>query len=422
MHTPKLLALAALCALSCLAPAMARAQATLVTGLGGPLDFGTDSPPRGDDDTMPTALSLSATFPGGIDLYGAHYNDVFVNINGSLTFGAGLVSFSPERFPRGPGGVPMVAGWWANADTRPVPPGQPDRNQIYFASTFEHFVVTWVDVGYFDQHIDLVNAFQIILSPSASGVAGAVDVEFRYNRCEWTTGDDAASGGTNGLGGMAAQAGFDQGDGVHYALLPGSGTSAMLSLCTMTDGSGSGGGGDTGAWGITIGGPAQCGNGFLELGEECDDGNTQDHDLCDDFCRIRTACWGVYPDGGIDDPFPDAMFPDDVGPCELPDTGVVDEDAFVVDEDAFVVEEDAFVRPDSGRRPDAGTRFDAGHGDANIGRDTGVGPNQLDVTGGGCGCHAGGARTSRGARALAPLLILALALLRRMRRARPLDA
>ena len=46
---------------------------------------------------------------------------------------------------------------------------------------------------------------------------GNFDVDFRYNQLNWTTGN--ASGGINGLGGTPAQAGYDAGDGVHFATL-----------------------------------------------------------------------------------------------------------------------------------------------------------------------------------------------------------
>ncbi len=59
-------------------------------------------------------------------------------------------------------------------------------------------------------------------------------MEFRYNRCEWTTGD--ASGGRNGFGGTPAQAGFDAGDLVNFNAIPGSLTSEIHTrLCTMTN-------------------------------------------------------------------------------------------------------------------------------------------------------------------------------------------
>ena len=396
----------AVLALALAFPWQAHAQAPLITGLGGPLDFGTDSPPRADDDSMPTALSLAATFPGGIDLYGTHYNDVFVNINGSLTFGASIATFSPAALPRAAGSVPMIAGWWANVDTRTVPPTAMDANQIYYASTSEHFVVTWIDVGYFDRHIDRLNAFQIILRPPSSGVVGAADVELRYHRCEWTTGDDLASGGTGGLGGMPAQAGFDQGDGAHSILLPGSGTSAVLSLCTRMNGT------IPGVWSMTIGGPAVCGNGFVEPGEECDDGNTEPHDFCDDACALTSPCYTDVPDGGRHEPFADASadaaldatLP--VPPCNPPDASLEDAD----------ISPDA-ASHDGGRRADAGTRFDAGpRFDAAVRRDSGphAATNAIDVTGAGCGCRT----SASGSPSVASLVLLAIVLRRIRARAR----
>ena len=54
-----------------------------------------------------------------------------------------------------------------------------------------------------------------------------------YNRCEWTTGN--ASGGSGGLGGTPAQAGFDAGDSQTFEILPGSGTQGILNLCTTSN-------------------------------------------------------------------------------------------------------------------------------------------------------------------------------------------
>ena len=58
--------------------------------------------------------------------------------------------------------------------------------------------VTWDDVGYYSQHTNKLDAFQVQLI-SLGG--GNFDIVFRYEAINWTTGD--ASGGSNGLGGSA---------------------------------------------------------------------------------------------------------------------------------------------------------------------------------------------------------------------------
>jgi hypothetical protein len=64
-------------------------------------------------------------------------------------------------------------------------------------------VVTWHNVGYYNTHDDRKMDFQLILRNALDCGSGDFDVEFRYNRCEWTTGD--ASGGSGGFGGTPAQ-------------------------------------------------------------------------------------------------------------------------------------------------------------------------------------------------------------------------
>ena len=81
---------------------------------------------------------------------------------------------------------------------------------------------TWLNVGYFNIHDDLRMSFQMILTNALDCGSGDFDVEFRYNRCEWTTGD--ASDGVGGFGGTPAQAGFDAGNGVDFVEIPGSRT------------------------------------------------------------------------------------------------------------------------------------------------------------------------------------------------------
>jgi hypothetical protein len=214
---------------------------TLLAGLGGANGFGTSclapsddgsyySTTVGDGGAAPTAVPLGGGFGPGLLMRGQRYSTLYVNNNGNLSFGGALAGYTSDRFPRASTQLPLIAPWWADVDTRGG--GQPTNNQVCFASETSRFVATWNRVGYFNAHADRLNSFQVIITPS--GTAGDFDVEFRYTRCEWTTGD--ASGGAGGFGGTPAQAGIDPADGVNFIALPGSGAASVLNLCGTSNG------------------------------------------------------------------------------------------------------------------------------------------------------------------------------------------
>src|SRR5204863_42584 len=69
--------------------------------------------------------------------------------------------------------------------------------------------------------------------PAGCG-SGDFDVEFRYNTCEWETGD--ASDGMGGFGGTQAQAGFDAGNGMDFVEIMGSRLPGIANhLCTSSN-------------------------------------------------------------------------------------------------------------------------------------------------------------------------------------------
>lgn len=212
-----------------LVPSAASAQGELMGGLGGPAGFG-EGVLEYNDDGSSAEIDITAAFPNGLQFFGQRFSSLFVNNNGSITFGGATGTYTPQRFPVT--GNRMIAPFWADVDTRGG--GRPQRNGVYWDISPGQMVITWHNVGYFSSHNDLENTFQIvIISNEMLDQDDLWKVQFRYNRCQWVTGD--ASGGSGGFGGTPAQAGFDAGDGQTFEILPGSGTRGVLQLCNTSN-------------------------------------------------------------------------------------------------------------------------------------------------------------------------------------------
>jgi hypothetical protein len=175
----------------------------------------------------PTTIDLTAAFPGGLRFFGGPYTNMVVNNNGNVTFGGGLFTYTPTPFPLsgGAGTYPMIAPYWGDVDTRGTGSGL-----VYYDLQRGRTTVTWDNVGYYSSHVDRRMSFQMILRNALDCGSGDFDVEFRFNRCEWTTGD--ASMGTGGFGGTPAQTGFDAHDGTNYVATPESLTANIINNCT----------------------------------------------------------------------------------------------------------------------------------------------------------------------------------------------
>ena len=214
-------------------PVASQAQVPLVNDLGGTVGFGTQclSP---NDDGSSDSVDLSLAFPNGLRFFSGTYRSLVVNTNGNVTFNGALPTYTPAAFPVA--NLPMIAPYWADVDIRPSGCGglgdgtgsagndtcmNPTSNGVWWHVDQGRFIATWDTVGYFRCHLDHVMSFQLILTDASScGAPGDFDVEFRFHRCEWTTGD--ASSGSGGFGGVPAQAGFDAGDDRNYFAVPGS--------------------------------------------------------------------------------------------------------------------------------------------------------------------------------------------------------
>ena len=204
-----------------LAPLPSRAI-PLLNGFGGPSGFGTSFLPRNDDGST-TILPL----PFNINFYGNTYSNFYVNNNGNITFQSPLSTYTPSAFPGAP--QPLIAPWWADVDTRNF-----SSDVVYYvAPNPNSLVVTWPNVGYYNTQANKLNSFQLVLQRTPNDNSGAFTAEFRYEQLQWTTGD--VSGGSGGLGGTQANAGYDAGDGINYYSLPGSRTGAILDVVNQSN-------------------------------------------------------------------------------------------------------------------------------------------------------------------------------------------
>ena len=170
--------------------------------------FQTGTPPdyRNDDGS-----SNAITLPFVFCFYGQIQTQVYINNNGNVSFGSSYGAFSALPFPST--AYVMIAPFWADIDTRNALSGI-----VYYQLTPTHLIVRWNNVGYYSQHANLVNDFQLVLTDGVDPIlpAGA-NVGLSYGDMQWTTGD--ASGGVNGFGGTPATVGCNIGDGINYVQL-----------------------------------------------------------------------------------------------------------------------------------------------------------------------------------------------------------
>lgn len=169
------------------------------------------------DDCYTDAIPLGFT----ANFYGSTYSNTFVSNNGYLTFNSGQGNYTPFGLGAGYTGQPIIAPFFADVDTRGAGSGLTSYGTGTYAG-HAAFGVTWPAVGYYNEHTDKLNTFQVILVDRSDVGSGDFDIYFNYGDIEWETGD--ASGGNDGLGGTSAAVGFSNGTaqpGTYYQL-PGS--------------------------------------------------------------------------------------------------------------------------------------------------------------------------------------------------------
>ncbi|HRS39000.1 MAG TPA: hypothetical protein P5292_07445, partial [Bacteroidia bacterium] len=118
-------------------------------GSGGP---GVAPEYRNDDWTTPII-----NLPFNFCFYGTTVTQVYLNNNGNVSIGAPYSTFTANTFPDPT--YTMIAPFWGDVDTRAAGSGL-----VYYQLTATHLVVQWESVGYFGNHDDLLNTFQLIMT------------------------------------------------------------------------------------------------------------------------------------------------------------------------------------------------------------------------------------------------------------------
>ena len=181
--------------------------------------FAKQSIARNDDGSGPlTPLGFTINF------FGITRSATFVNNNGNITFDTALATYTPFGLQQAQREI--IAPFFADVDTRPAG----SKLVTYGQDTInghKAFGANYLSVGYFAEHDDKLNSFQVVLIDRSDTGTGNFDLEFNYGHILWETGD--ASGGVDGFGNVSATVGWSNGTtdpGTSYqapgSMIPGS--------------------------------------------------------------------------------------------------------------------------------------------------------------------------------------------------------
>jgi serralysin len=193
-----------------------------ITGNGTLMPDAGNLVPRADDSPSQLVANIDTVFANGLNFFGTIYHSLYININGSISFGNSLSAYNPSTITQG--STPMIAPFWADVDTRGSSP------QISYGLDTTNLIltVTWPGVDHYnvlaDQHVAQADFFQLQLydrGGGGNGVGDDFDIVFRYQSLQWDKGDVSSD---------PAHAGWTAGDQMHFFELPQSGTDSVLGL------------------------------------------------------------------------------------------------------------------------------------------------------------------------------------------------
>lgn len=141
-----------------------------------------------DVDCSVGPINLGWTF----DFYGEQFNSFYINSKGSISFGNYIIDWTPEEFPNTTSGAGQIAGFWADSDYR-------SSGDIKYKIEDGIAYVNFVDVGYYNNHDDLTNSYQLVITATDAGILpDGANTQMCYLDMNWAHGDVGGSAGANG--------------------------------------------------------------------------------------------------------------------------------------------------------------------------------------------------------------------------------
>lgn len=178
----------------------------VMTGGGNASNVG-NSTGRNDDGFM-GPINLGFTY----NFFGVDYTQFWANNNGNISFTGGISAFVPT----GPIGanVPVISPFFGDVDTR----NSAGVMHVNTTSTDDQVVVTWDQVGRYNQIASPTNTFQLILrGPDYTVPVGEGRIGFFYGGMGWEVTNTS----------QTAAVGFGDGAGTSDVALEGSNVSGL---------------------------------------------------------------------------------------------------------------------------------------------------------------------------------------------------
>jgi hypothetical protein len=134
----------------------------------------------GNDDGSTGLIDIGFT----INFFGNQYSQLYVNNNGNVTFETLMGRYTPFGLTGYIEEGPIIAPFFADVDTRVGNLTTYGPNSVDGRNAFG---VTWTNVGYFAQHTDKLNSFQMLIIDRSDRAPGDFDIEFNYEQIQWET-------------------------------------------------------------------------------------------------------------------------------------------------------------------------------------------------------------------------------------------